>query len=383
MKTLKIVKFFESIPKINTYSHCGSSLDKMFKMNSLKYFIKTLKFKEEFHKKYLKEKSFDTKKVYDIYEMEGMKNKKINYQEEDIFALPIKKSTKIIKNNNNQSLNKSYFYHKKSHSIINDSPDSLKYNPNYNSISKNIPAVKIVKPSTNKRRINKNNFLNDKMQKEISKIMIKDDIIKKNKMYTINNSKNAYNERRKNNNNLDSDKLLLGKEQRFLTQIYVKNNSINNNNKFRSFYKNHTYKKDLHNLPSICTEYPHYMLDTKSIEKKTLKDNTQINNQINNNTISFHNKNKAVDFEKMQSRSNKFFINLSSLKVPNTGYYEPKYNCVEKKIINISLNRPVMDTLKKKQLLLKKIMTSYHMESKFLLVDNSKLNDETLKKLNL
>jgi hypothetical protein len=54
------------------------------------------------------------------------------------------------------------------------------------------------------------------------------------------------------------------------------------------------------------------MLDTKSIEKKTLKDNTQINNQINNNTISFHNKNKAVDFEKMQSRSNKFFINLKS-----------------------------------------------------------------------
>ena len=85
----------------------------------------------------------------------------------------------------------------------------------------------------------------------------------------------------------------------------------------------------------------------------------------------------------MQSRSNKFFINLNSLKVPNTGYYEPKYNCVEKKIINISLNRPVMDTLKKKKLLLKKIMTSYNMESKFLLVDNSKLNDETLKKLNL
>ena len=176
---------------------------------------------------------------------------------------------------------------------------------------------------------------------------------------------------------------MLGKEKRFLTQIYVKNNSINNNNKFRSFYKNHTYKKDFHNLPSICTEYPHYVLDTKTIGKKSLKDNTQINNQINNNTISFHNKNKAVDFEKMQSRSNKFFINLSSLKVPNTGYYEPKYNCVEKKIINISLNRPVMDTLKKKQLLLKKIMTFYHMESKFLLVDNSKLNDETLKKLNL
>lgn len=370
MKSLKILKFFDSIPKINSYSHCGSSLEKMFKMSSLRYFIKTLKYKEEYQKKFLKEEYLDMKKEYDIYEMEGMNNRKIINQEEDIFSLPVT-TTKSTKINKSPGVNKTFFYHKKNYSTLNDSPDSLKYNPNYNSIMKNIPAVRIVKPSINKRRINKNNILNEKIKKEISKIIMKDiDTKKNNNLYTINNNDSS------KDNNLENYNLFLGKGKRFLTQINVKNNT---NKKFKSFHKNHLYKKVSSNLPSICTDCPHYMIDKKINRQKSIKDE----NTNNNNTISFQNKNRAVDFEKMQSRSNKVFLNVNSLKVPNTGYYEPKYNSVEKRIINISLNRPVMDKLQRKHLLLKKIMTSYNMESKFLLIDNNKLNDEALKKINL
>ena len=370
MKSLKILKYFDSIPKINSYSHCGSSLEKMFKMSSLRYLIKTLKYKEEYQKKFLKEESLNMKKEYDIYEMEGMKNKKIINQEEDIFSLPIT-TTKTTKNNKSPGVNKTFFYHKRNYTTLNDSPDSLKYNPNYNSIMKNIPAVKIVKPSINKRRINKNNILNEKIKKEINKFIMKDIDTKNNNLHTINNNDSS------KNNNFDNDNSFLGKGKRFLTQINIKNN---HNKKFKSFHKNHLYKKDLSNLPSICTDCPHYMIDKKISSHKIIKDE---NTNNNNNTISFQNKNRAVDFEKMQSRSNKVFLNVNSLKVPNTGYYEPKYNSVHKRIININLNRPVMDKLQRKHLLLKKIMTSYNMESKFLLIDNNKLNDEALKKINL
>ena len=68
MKPLKLINLFDSIPQNNNYSHYGSSLEKMFKMSSLRHFIKTLKFKEEFHNKYLKEGYVkEKKKEYDIY----------------------------------------------------------------------------------------------------------------------------------------------------------------------------------------------------------------------------------------------------------------------------------------------------------------------------
>jgi len=367
MKSLKIIKLFDSIPKINSYSHYGSSLEKMFKMSSLKYFIKTLKFKEEFHKKYLKEETVNNKKKeYDIYQIGGINTKKWD-NEEDIFSQPI--ISKPIKTKNNIEINKSYFYHKKSFSSLNDSPDSLKYNPNYNSISKNIPSVKIIKPILDKKDIKKNLFLNTKIKKDINKIILKDIDTNKN-MNTINNERTNYiNNKSKINSNDDSYESF-EKGKRFLTEIQINNNK-------KGIYKNNSYKKYNHNkLPFIMSEYPHYMLDIKSHRKRKIKD-------VTNNSISFYNKNKAVDFRKMQSRSSKIFLNLNSLKVPNSGYYEPKYNYVEKRQFNILFNRPVIDKNKKKQLLLKKIMTSYYIEPNYQLIDNKKLNDDALKKLNL
>ena len=369
MKPLKIINFFDSIPKINSYSHYGNSLEKMFKMSSLKYFIKTLKFKDEFHKRYIREENaYKKKKEYDIYEMEGLEANKYS-EEPDIFSLPLAKTIpkKYIKNND---LNKSYFYHKKKQSNLSDSPDALKYNPNYNSISKNIPSVKIVKPffDKNTKKFNKSNILNAELKQNISKIILKD-INSKKSMNTINNEdyhrKNILFKKKDELNDSTEGKSI----KRFITEIPIKN---------KNFFK--TFKKNNSKLPEISnSEIPHYMLGIKT-EKKTNNNHTESNK--NNNTISFKNI-KAVDFSKMQSRSSKIFLNLHSLKVPNSGYYEPKYNLIEKRQYDIHINRPLFDKLKKKQLLLKKIMTSYNIGANYKSIDNSKLNDDTIKKINL
>ena len=177
METLKMINFFDSIPKIKHFSHYGHTLDKKFKMNSLRYLIKSLRFKQEFHKKFLNEEIVNNKKKkeYDIYEMEGLKTNKEN-EEEDIFSLDNfndNKDKECVKNN--PKINKSYFYHKKNKGKKNEYPDGLKYNPNFNSISKNIPSVRMVKPFyfQSKKELKSTNLLKLEMKKNFIKIILK------------------------------------------------------------------------------------------------------------------------------------------------------------------------------------------------------------------
>ena len=368
-----MITFFDSIPRINSYSHYGASLEKMFKMSSLKYFIKTLKFKEEFHKKYLKEDTVNKKKKeYDIYEMEGIQLNREN-NKEDIFSLP---DTNSINNNNNNKIinnyeiNKSYFYRKKNNSSLSESPDALKYNPNYKSISKNIPSVRIVKPlyDKNKRALKKTNLLNLQLKKDINKIVLKETNSNKY-LNTLNNDshQNFKNSSIINRYNTIEPTI---REKRFITEIPIKNN--------KNFFKNKSCKKYPYKLPHIWnSDFPHYMLEKSANKNRIRKFN------VNSNSISFYNRNRAVDFRKMLKRSSKNFINVSSLKVPNSGYYEPNYNAVEERQYDILFDKPIIDENQKKQLLLKKIMTSYYIEPNYQLIDNSKLNDEALKRLNL
>ena len=342
-------------------------------MSSLKYLIKTLKFKEEFHKKYLKEDTVNIKKKeYDIYEMEKIKMKKNDDNQEDIFSLPLPVS-KSIKEKTNHNINKSYFYRKKNFSNLNDSPDSLKYNPNFNSISKNIPSVRIVRPSFDKKDINKNDLLNQKIKKDISNIIFKTIDSNKN-MQTINNEHihtHCNCKKKKNNISIirnDSNDSLK-KSTKFMTEIPTDDK--------KNFYKNNSCKKYINKLPSIITDYtPHYMSEIKTRRKRKIK-------EINNNTISFYKKNRAVDFGKMQSRSSKLFLNLNSLKVPNFGYYKPNYNFIEERQLNILLDRPTIDKFTRKKLLLKKIIASYYIEPHYKLIDNNKLNDDAVKQINV
>ena len=367
MKPLKMINFLDSIPKINSYSHYGSSLEKMFKMSSLRYFIKTLKFKEEFHKKFLKDESVNKKREeYDIFEMEGIQNNKKN-NEEDIFSLSNTKHMLKPKIKNNE-INKSYFYHKRNNTTLSDSPDALKYNPNFHSISKNIPSVRIVKPSLNKHRNIKNILLNLDNKKDLNKFISKNGIKSNKNLLTLNN------EQEHKKNSLPKKEEEKNKNARFMTEVPIKN-------KNKYFSKNNSVKNYPYKLPNIINsmEIPHYMLNIKTNKKR----NNIINDLNDSNNNSFYKKNRAIDFSKMLTRSSKIFLNLHSLKVPNGGYYEPRYNFIEKRQYNIHINKPVVDNLKKKQILLKKIMTSYNINPNYELIDGNKLNDDAVKKLNL
>jgi hypothetical protein len=339
----------------------------MFKMSSLRYFIKTLKFKEEFHKKFLKDESVNKKREeYDIFEMEGIQNNKKN-NEEDIFSLSNTKHMLKPKIKNNE-INKSYFYHKRNNTTLSDSPDALKYNPNFNSISKNIPSVRIVKPSLNKHRNIKNILLNLDNKKDLNKFISKNDIKSNKNLLTLNN------EQEHKKNSLPKKEEEKNKNARFMTEVPIKN-------KNKNFSKNNSVKKYPYKLPNIINsmEIPHYMLNIKTNKKR----NNIINDLNDSNNNSFYKKNRAIDFSKMLTRSSKIFLNLHSLKVPNGGYYEPRYNLIEKRQYNIHINKPVVDNLKKKQILLKKIMTSYNINPNYELIDGNKLNDDAVKKLNL
>ena len=159
--------------------------------------------------------------------------------------------------------------------------------------------------------------------------------------------------------------------KRFITEIPIKN---------KNFFKNKSFKKNNNRLPEInLSESPHYMQSLKSDKKQNILTEST---ESNNNAVSLKN-NRAVDFGKMLSRSSKIFLNTHSLKVPNSGYYEPKYNLIEKRIYDIYINRPSFDKFKKKQLLLKKLMTSYNIGANYQLIDNSKLNVEALNRINL
>ena len=239
MKPLKMINFLDSISKVNSYSHYGSSLEKMFKMSSLRYFIKTLKFKEEFHKKFLKDESVNKKREeYDIYEMEGIQNSKKN-NDEDIFSLSSTKQILKPKIKNNE-INKSYFYHKRNKTTLSDSPDALKYNPNFNSISKNIPSVRIVKPSLNKHRNIKNIFLNLANKKDSNKFTSKNSVKSNKNLLTLSNEQ----EHKKNSPPKNEEEK--NKNVRFMTEVPIKN-------KNKNFFKNISVKKYPYKLPNIVS----------------------------------------------------------------------------------------------------------------------------------
>ena len=163
----KLIKNFETISKFDNLSRYSRVLDREFREKTLKEFIISLKnyktkekenFIEEFHKKY-------------PYQHE---EKEIVLNNDTFFENIIKSKTRNENelksvNNNHLTLSNSV---KKAHEL--DSPEPWRYNPNYDSIYKNIPSFKMFynnKAEKNhlKHKINKilkskifeNNKLND------------------------------------------------------------------------------------------------------------------------------------------------------------------------------------------------------------------------------
>jgi hypothetical protein len=160
MKSLKLIPLLDSIPKVNSYSNYGNVLEKIFKMNSLKYLIHSLKFKKEYLKHLTSEalKEINIKEEYDVFDRQTSQKKFEEEEQVDIFSLPTSKSEAKLKIKKDNV--KSFCFHKKNSGEFDTSSLAYKYNPNFNSIYKNIPSVKIYKPIFKKTKTNKDILFN-------------------------------------------------------------------------------------------------------------------------------------------------------------------------------------------------------------------------------
>ena len=341
MEDKKLINTFETIAQFDNFSKYSYILDREFKDKSLKNFIAILKhyktrekgkFLEEFYKKY-------------PYQFE---EKGIIGDDYDLFEIITKSKNKSRNEKGLKSFNEKHARTIDSYKKINKNeiPDSLRYNPNYNSIFKRIPGFKMSYNKTDNKKFNKKLILNAKIAEEnkINKSSKKD----KDKSDSENNDlfKTHIKINKKNKNN-NKTKIVLN-----LPPISFRN--INSNQKLRE-----------ENKSKIC----------KTVEnKKSIKlEKIPSIQHYNNNII-----NKVVDFRKMSSRNDKYILNSYSLEVPSFVKYSPKYSLIENNVKNIKFS-PFGLNKDNKKYLLKKLMGSYNVPTGYQFIDNEKLtNDNNL-----
>ena len=350
-----IVKIFESIPQNETYSRYNLTLEKIFKSQSLRHFINVYK-----HRKALSSTKNDSDFTTNVFG-EELLNKKIKEEEyNDIFE-DINEEKDNEKSESKPEEDDIPFWKKivelrRNKAVPNLDP--FKYHPNYNSIYKNIPSVKITKPTikTVPNQISKEKNKYKKIEKKkTNKLLLTEinntfddlDNAKRIKDRNINKTFEKINLTAKNmKNNIKLPKLKDNKKSKVISLIQNRNNHALRFSK----YLPRTFK---------------------------IPDNNKNISYINPfNYIIPRNKNKSIDFDKMLHRNVKTMINASSLKVPSFGQYNPKYNWIDKDKNVISFNPEEIDKEKHKKYLLKKICTSYDVNTEYEIVDNDKLTNK-------
>ena len=403
MKQGKTINFLDSIPKFNLYSHYGVCLDKIFKKNSLKNLIETLKFHEEYRRQFLSEGRFimptetgDNKNLIngnknDFISIEKLLEHRENKEEPiDIFSVHYNpKSSKNQEITKTKNINT--FFHRGNSVKTIEIPDGFRYSPNYKAISKNVPFVKISKPTSFaniKKKINLEKLTKSKnIQKSNILLQYKYDSDKINEK-TASKSKNYINKENKLPTLLTELELFENKIYKTITQDKTINENLGKKDQFSNSSKNCKVNKTIGKLetPYSLTKLNLQKYDSSySItNKKMLKNDIKLK-QVNSKdqNLSFYKRNKAIDFSKMQSHSYRSLLNKNSLTSPNAGYYNPKYDLIEQSPRNVFFSKKPIDKLKSKKLKLNQILTSYKIESKYCIVDNNKLNDEILKEYNI
>ena len=353
MSESDIAKIFDSIPQNETYSKYNMTLEKIFKTQSLRHFIELYK-----QKKTISHEKNDTNEFTTNVFGEDLLYKKMKEEDEnDIFddVNNEKEKEKSEKKNedNNQELWKKLAELKKNK--IKHNLDPFKYHPNYNSIYKNIPSVKITNPT---RVIKTEPNVKNKIKNKIKKIENKK--LSKLLLTEINNIFNENNKqpRDRNNNTLEN--------------INITDKNINRNFKLPKLSGTPKSKNITLFIPDRNN---HAIRFSKYLPRdfKIPENNKNISYINPFNYIKPRNKNKSIDFDKMLHRNEKTLIYASSLKVPSFGQYNPKYKWIDKDKNIISFNPDEKDEKRHKKYLIKKICTSYNVNSEYQIVDNTKL----------
>ena len=338
MTDKKLINTFETIAKFDNFSKYSCILDREFKDKSLKNFIAILKhcqtrergsFLEEFYKKYpyqFEEKGIIEEDDYDLFEnITKSKNKSRNG-----------KGLKPLNEKHSKTVDSSRKLNE------NEIPDSLRYNPNYNSIFKRIPGFKMSYSKTDNKKFKKKLILNKKIEEE-NKSSKKDK--DKDKSESENNDLFKTHIKINNKNKKDNKtKIVLN-----LPPISFRN--INSNQKLPE-----------ENKSKICNTVE----NKKNIKLEKIPSIQHYNNNIIN---------KVVDFRKMSSRNDKYILNSYSLDVPSFVKYFPKYSLIENNVKNIKFS-PFGLNKNNKKYLLKKLMGSYNVPTGYQFIDNEKLTND-------
>ena len=336
----RIIKMLDTIPKFETYSQYSTSLEKVFQDYSFKYLLKNLR-EQRKPKIYsyfnVEEKKPETNNIFQQY---GIQNK----SEENKFNLLNDEEDIDIKNNekDNSPIKKETWKIPiiKSKKRYNPELDPFRYNPNYNSIFKNTPSVRITRPLNETVPINKYKF-KIKNRNKLIKPEGESPFLTEVGDIAIGSALSTKNKKTKNLGNLKIKKLNLNSEE-------------NDRN-------NHSIRFD------------------KYVDRKIIKSEVNPNVSYIEPFDYQKAKNNSIDFSKMHSRyDDMLFLNLNNIKGPSIGYYNPNYNYFDNKMRNISLGNETRKE-KDKKYLLKKLWGSYKVKVDYDLVDNNILNKTGLR----
>ena len=343
MKEEQIKKLFGSIPKFETYSKYSQALGKIFKSQNLESLIESLKRQKEISNNLLDSMTPKKEAIDPVEIIEETNQEKHNDIDEEKSIFDIIKTYKPClndvrpKNEFYQKLNTLYSQKK----VYKPNLDPFKYNPNYNSIFKNIPSVKIVDPT---KQIS--NF--EKYKKNARNL--KNSVGNKPFLTEIPNYKSPKNKSLK----IKLPKLTPSKN------IYKKLDKTQDDEDFHNHALNF----------SKCTPrkfiIPEHNPYVSYIEPKNYK--------------LARNKNRSIDFNKMIERKGNDFVFVSSLNVPTFNQYNPRYDCIDKNMNNVSFSpKDSVGESERKKYRLKKLWGSYYVQENYSLIDNKKLpTDEEL-----
>ena len=361
MKNSKTIHDLESIQKSTIYSKYGESLNRLFKSKSLKSLIHKLKNPKKFvfnefiptqKKNEVRNKYFMKvhKDIFSTADLESYKNNK----NEEVQKLNIDMDKQIKREKSNYKVHKS----RRPPDLI----DPFKYNPNYNSISKKIPSVRMV--------------LNDKEIKELEK-MREQQKSQNNKIKLL-----SMKQSKKENDEVKIMPTLKGKSRNqkgFITSISEnKKQRINSSKKMElpPIYNVPEQKERAMTIENNNNKKNHVIRFNKYSARNINSNNKGKYNKLSHlkpyNYIS--NKNNVIDFKKMASRKDKDLIYSNSLSVPTFNNYNPKFNLVEKKSAQVCFS-PHKEQKFTKKYLLRKLWGSYEVGSEYKLINNDKLLD--------
>ena len=235
--------------------------------------------------------------------------------------------------------------------ILPDKPDIGRYNPNYDSIRTHSYYPTFA--STDFHNFNKNK---NKVNAHQLSLVKKDD----NEQIIKNKYENRNKRSRLNSENFNTDP----------------NNTSNINDKSRSNMKSTDFNVSQYmSTSSFGDEKNNHCLKFDSYStRKPIITETQYNSDIKNYNTNYHpirNVKGNVDFNKISSNSHilSYFDEIAkNNNNPPLGMYRPNYDYIEKKPVNIYLNKkdPPSPTIAK----LKKIIYSYNVSSEYKMVSS-------------